>query len=101
MNLPSSLQPEAPPVIPLDVEPFTADFIPLPNSPSNKHDPPKHRAVSLSQEQQHILYLVQQGKNIFFTGSAGRNLISFHLNIQKIDSDSRHWKVDPVEGDNK
>ncbi|KIJ45717.1 hypothetical protein M422DRAFT_29798 [Sphaerobolus stellatus SS14] len=72
-----------PPVhIPLD-EPFTADYILLPPTPAvirrpQSHEEPVPTSISnnnntvvLSEEQEHILNLVKEGKNVFFTGSAG------------------------------
>jgi len=62
--------PQTPPDIP-HVEPFTEDFIPLPSSPEAHTIDSQGSTVCLSEEQEHILELVRQGHNIFFTGSAG------------------------------
>lgn len=54
----------------------------------------------LSQEQMHILKLVEEGKGIFYTGSAG--MWSFqYLLYAFICSFARHWKVGSSPGDHK
>lgn len=60
------------------VEPFTEDFIPLPSSPDLQYSdlPVPPPSVLLSEEQTEIFNLVMQGKNMFFTGSAGSSSIS-------------------------
>ena len=63
-------RPDTPPTVPLDVEPFTEDFISLPSS-SEEDSLSWKSTVTLSDEQNYILSLARQGKNIFFTGSAG------------------------------
>ena len=62
--------PDTPPDIP-HVEPFTEEFIPIPRSPAAHTIASQGSTVCLSDEQEHILGLVQRGNNIFFTGSAG------------------------------
>lgn len=63
----------ATPILSLDAGPFTEHFNPLSDGadeakPSSKSS---NVSVTLSDEQRHILSLAKQGKNIFFTGSAG------------------------------
>ena len=43
--------------------------------PPNSKSKPKIAAVFLSQEQTQILKLVQDGKNVFYTGSAGAHIL--------------------------
>jgi hypothetical protein len=69
----TSHQPSPGPEIhaPLDIELFTDDSIPLPGSPAMQRTVSQKSNACLSEEQEHILDLVQRGRNIFFTGSAG------------------------------
>jgi len=50
--------------------------------PSSK---PKIAGVFLSQEQTHILKLVQDGKNVFYTGSAGAHILFVFSLIANLD----------------
>lgn len=49
-----------------------------PSSASNPITKPRVAAVFLSQEQTHILKLVQEQKSIFYTGSAGQSSLASH-----------------------
>lgn len=63
----------ATPIVSLDAGPFTEHFNPLSDGADEAEPSLKSSTVSvtLSDEQRHILSLAKQGKNIFFTGSAG------------------------------
>lgn len=58
----------------------------------------KVAAVFLSQEQTHILKLVQDGHNIFYTGSAGAHIFDF-FPLTLLIYGQRDWKIRSFAGD--
>jgi hypothetical protein len=92
--------PGTPPSVPLDVEPFTEDFQPLPNDSDDAKPSSSKSAITLSDEQQHILDLIKQGKNIFFTGSAGEHPGSHLAPDSEFYRQYRNREISPIEGNN-
>ena len=103
---PRTPSPLTPPPIPLDDVPFTADYIPLP-SPSQSplrdgngsiSGQQSSETITLSSEQEHILNLVKEGQNVFFTGSAGVFKDLLFLVMILLTDLGRNWQISPPEG---
>ena len=80
----------------------TEDFIPLSSNSDEANSVVLKPTVTLSDEQEHILDLAKQGKNIFFTGSAGEfRGPQVPLDHGPYLEKKRNWEVSPLEGNNQ